>query len=39
MRNGERFTKTFYSEFLYRKNLNRYKRSKKLQVISNGRKY
>lgn len=36
---GQKFTKEFYSEFLFRKFLNRAKRSKKLTVVSYGRKY
>lgn len=36
---GEKFKKEFYSEFLFRKFLNRAKRSKKLTVVSYGRKY
>lgn len=34
---GERFTKEFNSEFLYRKFLNKAKRSKKLKVVSYGK--
>ena len=36
---GQRFTKEFYSEFLFKKFLNRAKRSKKLTIVSYGRKY
>ena len=36
---GQIFTKEFYSEFLFRKFLNRAKRSKKLTIFSYGRKY
>ena len=36
---GQRFTKEFYSEFLFKKFLNRDKRSKKLTIVSYGRKY
>lgn len=36
---GQKFTKEFYSKFLFRKFLNRAKRSKKLTVVSYGRKY
>lgn len=36
---GERFRKEFYSEFLFNKFLIRAKRSKKLTVVSYGRKY
>lgn len=36
---GQRFTKEFCSEFLFRKFLNRAKRSKKLTIVSYGRKY
>ena len=36
---GQKFTKEFYSEFLFRKFLNRAKRSKNLTVVSYGRKY
>lgn len=36
---GERFTKTFNSEYLYRQFLNKAKRSKKLTVASYGRIY
>ena len=36
---GQKFTREFYSEFLFRKFLNRTKRSKKLTVVSYGRKY
>lgn len=35
----QKFTKEFHSEFLFRKFLNRAKRSKKLTVVSYGRKY
>lgn len=31
---GERFKKEFYSEFLFKKFLNRAKRSKKLTILS-----
>lgn len=36
---GERFKKEFYSEFLFKKFLNRAKRSKKLKVLGYGKKY
>ena len=36
---GQKFTKQFYSEFLFNKFLNRAKRSKKLTIISYGRLY
>ena len=36
---GERFTKEFNSEFLFRKFLNKAQRSKKLKVVSYGKKY
>lgn len=36
---GTKFGKTFESEYLYRKFLNKSKRSKTLTVISYGRKY
>ena len=36
---GERFTMEYHSEFIYRKNLNRYKRSKKLTVLSYGERF
>jgi hypothetical protein len=35
--NGEKFTKTFTSEYLYKKFLEKCKRSKKLTVLSYGR--
>lgn len=35
--NGERFSETFNSEFLYRKFLEKVKRSKKIIVVSYGR--
>ena len=34
---GEKFKKTFYSEYLYSKFLNKAKRSKKIKIISYGR--
>lgn len=34
---GERFTKTFNSEYLYRQFLNKAKRSKTLTIVSYGR--
>lgn len=34
---GERFTKTFNSEYMFRNFLNKAKRSKKLMVVSYGR--
>lgn len=34
---GEKFKRTFYSEFLYAKFLNRAKRSRKIKVVSYGR--
>lgn len=34
---GEKFNKTFTSEYLYNKFLNKAKRSKKLMVLSYGR--
>ena len=34
---GEKFSKTFTSEYLYRQFLNKAKRSKKLTILSNGR--
>ena len=34
---GERFTREFTSEFLFRKFLNKAKRSKKLTVVSYGK--
>lgn len=36
---GQKFIKEFYSEFLFNKFLNKAKRSKKLTVVSYGRKY
>lgn len=36
---NERFTKTFTSEYLYRKFLNKVKHSKKLTIISYGKTY
>lgn len=36
---GQKFTREFYNEYLFRKFLNRAKRSKKLTVVSYGRKY
>lgn len=36
---GQKFTKVFYSEFIFRKFLNRAKRSKKLTVVSYGKSY
>lgn len=36
---GEKFTKKFPSEFLYKGYLNKVKRSKKLILISHGREY
>lgn len=36
---GERFKKEFYSEFLFKKFLNRAKRSKKLKVLGYSKKY
>ena len=36
---GEKFTREFYSEFLFRKFINKEKRRKKLTVVSYGRKY
>lgn len=36
---GQKFAKEFNSEYLFRKFLNRAKRSKKLTVVSYGRKY
>lgn len=36
---GQRFTKEFYSYYLYNKFLNRAKRSKKLTILSYGKKY
>ena len=36
---GQKCTREFYSEYLFRKFLNRAKRSKKLTVVSYGRKY
>lgn len=36
---GQKFTKEFYSEFLFNKFLIRAKRSKKLTVVAYGRKY
>lgn len=36
---GQKFTKQFYSEFLFNKFLNRAKRSKKLTIVSYGRIY
>ena len=36
---GEKFKKEFTSEFLYKKFLNKAKRSKKLKVLSYGRLY
>lgn len=35
----QKFTKEFDSEYLFRKFLNKAKRSKKLTVVSYGRKY
>ena len=34
---GEKFSKTFTSEYLYRQFLNKAKRSKKLTILSYGR--
>lgn len=36
---GTKFSKTFESEYLYRKFLNKAKRSKTLTIIFYGRKY
>lgn len=36
---GQKFTKEFDSEYLFRKFLNKAKCSKKLTVVSYGRKY
>lgn len=36
-KNGEKFTKKFNSEYLYRKFLNKAKHSKKIKVLSYGR--
>lgn len=36
---GQKFTKEFNSEYLFNKFLNKAKRSKKLTVVSYGRKY
>lgn len=36
---GEKFNKTFDSEYFYNKYLNKVKRSKKLTVLSYGRVY
>ena len=36
---GQKFTKEFNSEYLFKKFLNKAKRSKKLTVVAYGRKY
>ena len=36
---GQKFAKEFNSEYLFKKFLNKAKRSKKLTVVSYGRKY
>ncbi len=36
---GEKFNKTFTSEYLYRKFLNKAKKSKKVTILSYGRVY
>lgn len=36
---GEKFNKTFISEYLYQKFLNKAKRSKKITLLSYGRVY
>lgn len=36
---GEKFNKTFTSEYLYNKFLNKAKRSKKITILSYGRVY
>ena len=36
---GQKFTKEFNSEYLFKKFLNKAKRSKKLTVVGYGRKY
>ena len=36
---GQKFIKEFNSEYLFKKFLNKAKRSKKLTVVSYGRKY
>lgn len=36
---GEKFSKTFTSEYLYRKFLNKAKKSKKVTILSYGRVY
>ena len=37
--NGQKFSKEFNSEYLFNKFLNKAKRSKKLTIISYGKKY
>ena len=37
--NGQKFSKEFNSEYLFNKFLNKAKRSKKLTIVSYGKKY